>query len=271
MLPADQRLYATVWLNEPGAKLPSPHTTPTSTLGSIRPILLADLPVSHKPRPFHSPSYCFVAVFVLASRLSYSIMTSYASEYPDLSVDPGIREYYETFYKTSDTPEAHEKYAESFTEDATLTIASKTAKGRSGTEKPPSHPSLNRANDSRLCTLSNFSPEILAMRKGMWEKVSSRQHNAIKIFPFGPNAHEVMLYGTVAYWLKNGKSSQVDWAARAHLVKQGEDFKMDYYQVYLVGVLAFSYSKRGFALIRGDRILPQWLRNRCCRIAVVDD
>lgn len=68
----------------------------------------------------------------------------------------------------------------------------------------------------------------------MWEKVASRKHKAVKIFPFGPNSDECMLYGTVQYGLKAGGESGVDWAARAHLVKDGGKVKMDFYQVYLV-------------------------------------
>ena len=60
-------------------------------------------------------------------------MSQYTSQFPDIPVDPALKAYFEEFYKTSDTPEAHEKYAESFTEDATLVMASKTVKGRSGT------------------------------------------------------------------------------------------------------------------------------------------
>ena len=68
----------------------------------------------------------------------------------------------------------------------------------------------------------------------MWEHIASRSHKPLKIFPFGPNADEVMLYGTVSYGLKNGKNNEITWAARAHLVKAGGDLKMDLYQVYLV-------------------------------------
>lgn len=68
----------------------------------------------------------------------------------------------------------------------------------------------------------------------MWDHVASRDHKPLKIFPFGEHANEVMLYGTVSYGLKNGKSSEVDWAGRAHLVKDGGSMKMDFYQVYLV-------------------------------------
>ena len=79
-------------------------------------------------------------------------------------------------------------------------------------------------------------PEILALRKGLWEKVSSRVHAPLKIFPYGANSNEVMLHGTVNYGLKAGGESNVDWAAHARLVKDGERVKMEFYQVYLVSI-----------------------------------
>ncbi|KAJ4337966.1 hypothetical protein N0V87_004314 [Didymella glomerata] len=133
-------------------------------------------------------------------------MSAYASEYPSVEFDSAYKEFFKQFYATSDTPDAHEKYVENFTDDATLIMASKKVKG---------------------------SDEILALRRGMWEKVASRKHKAIQIFPFGPNSDECMLYGTVQYGLKTGGESGVDWAARAHLVKDGGKVKMDFYQVYL--------------------------------------
>jgi len=72
----------------------------------------------------------------------------------------------------------------------------------------------------------------------MWEKVASRAHFPKKVYPFGENADEVMLYGTVKYELKDGKKATVDWSARAHLVKEEGVVKMDFYQVYLVCVVA---------------------------------
>lgn len=58
---------------------------------------------------------------------------SYSSQYPPgVEVDAGIKQFFEEFYKTSDTPEAHEKYADSFTGDATLIMASKKGVGREG-------------------------------------------------------------------------------------------------------------------------------------------
>lgn len=133
---------------------------------------------------------------------------SYASEYPaGIDFDPAFRKFFEDFYAVSDTPDVHDKYADNFTDDATLIMASKTVKGRA---------------------------EIIGLRNAMWEKVSSRLHSPLKIFPAGAKgADEVMLYGTVAYTFKDGKEGAVDWAARANLVKDGEKVKMRYYQVYL--------------------------------------
>jgi len=134
---------------------------------------------------------------------------TYKSQYPpDAVVDEGIKSFFEDFYKTSDTPDAHERYADSFTREATFILGSKRAVGRE---------------------------EILSTRKGLWEKVSERLHTPVKIFPFGGGSHEVMIYGTVVYILKDGRKAEVDWAARADMVKddEGGRWKMGFYQVYL--------------------------------------
>ena len=68
----------------------------------------------------------------------------------------------------------------------------------------------------------------------MWEKVHSRLHRPLKIFPYGPNANEVMLFGTVQYGLKTGEQSSVDWAAYARLKEVDGSVKMDFYRAYLV-------------------------------------
>ncbi|CZT50489.1 uncharacterized protein RSE6_11486 [Rhynchosporium secalis] len=103
---------------------------------------------------------------------------------PGTNLDEGIRAFFETFYKTSDTPDAHDAYADSFTEDADFVMASKKGRGRE---------------------------EILAIRKGMWATVSSRLHTPIKIFPFGSGADELMLYGTVILELKDGRKADVSF------------------------------------------------------------
>jgi hypothetical protein len=63
-------------------------------------------------------------------------MTSYTSSYPTLDFDPAYKQFFEDFYAISDTPDAHDKYVDSFTEDATLIMASKKAKGSEGSLSP---------------------------------------------------------------------------------------------------------------------------------------
>jgi hypothetical protein len=84
--------------------------------------------------------------------------------------------------------------------------------------------------------------EILETRQGMWSAVASRRHTVHKIFPFGNNANEVMLYGHVVYELKSGDNSGKDWAARAVLTKSSEEgrLQLQFYQVYLVGISSFA-------------------------------
>ena len=59
-------------------------------------------------------------------------MSAYASEYPSVEFDSVYKEFFEQFYATSDTPDAHEKYVENFTDDAILIMASKKVKGSDG-------------------------------------------------------------------------------------------------------------------------------------------
>ncbi|KAJ9629659.1 hypothetical protein H2203_002040 [Taxawa tesnikishii (nom. ined.)] len=122
-------------------------------------------------------------------------MSLYASDYPrDVQFDAEFKAFFENFYKLSDTPGANEEYAAQFTENATLIMASNKVVGRD---------------------------DIRTMRAGMWDKVSSRRHYPTRIFPFGTSSDEVMLYGSVDYGMKDGSNASKDWAARAHLVKEG--------------------------------------------------
>lgn len=70
----------------------------------------------------------------------------------------------------------------------------------------------------------------------MWDAVESRKHTLHKIFPFGTDSTEVMLYGNVSLALKNGSNADMEWAGRAKLHKDeaSGQYKMSYYQVYLV-------------------------------------
>lgn len=69
---------------------------------------------------------------LLDSSLFNLTMSAYASEYPSVEFDAAYKEFFEDFYATSDTPDAHEKYIENFTKDAVLIMASKKATGSDG-------------------------------------------------------------------------------------------------------------------------------------------
>jgi hypothetical protein len=72
-------------------------------------------------------------------------MTSYASSYPSIPFDPAYKQFFENFYSISDDPTAHDKYAEQFTPDATVVMASKRVKGTAGWFAPlANHASANR-------------------------------------------------------------------------------------------------------------------------------
>ncbi|CAK7228705.1 hypothetical protein SBRCBS47491_006996 [Sporothrix bragantina] len=124
-----------------------------------------------------------------------------------VNVDSRAVAFFDTFYKTSDTPTAHEVYAKSFLPDATLVMASKKAVGHD---------------------------QILATRQGMWAAVAARKHQVFKIFPFGSGSNEFMLYGHVKYTAKTGQESEKEWAARAELADDANgELKFKFYQVYL--------------------------------------
>ena len=85
----------------------------------------------------------------------------------------------------------------------------------------------------------------------MWSRVSTRSHHPLKIFPFdspataGHPEQEVMIYGTVEYGLKAGGSDRKEWAARAVLasLETGGEWRMRWYQVYLVSLFPFCFWK----------------------------
>jgi len=136
-------------------------------------------------------------------------MSTYKGQTPSsTSVDPRIVSFFENFYAVSDNPSAHEEYAQSFTPDADFIMGSKRVAGYN---------------------------DILSLRHGLWSgPVKTRKHTLEKIFPFGNDSNEVMLYGSVDYGLKNGKALTVEWAGRAIMVEHQDGLRMGFYQVYLV-------------------------------------
>lgn len=83
----------------------------------------------------------------------------------------------------------------------------------------------------------------MTTRVGMWSAVVSRQHSIHKIFPFSSQSAEFMLYGSVALGLRNGAGVDVDWAARAVIVKSDDGkWRFKHYQVYMVSSVSLVLS-----------------------------
>lgn len=164
--------------------------------------------------------------------------------------------FMEDFYRTSDTESLHDKYVQSFTEDATLIMGPKEAKGASGMVLSDSRPYYRRSytvdsdpgfhSDAEYistlgCTAANKTnsiTEILPLRHGLWTHVASRRHTPTQIYFGGDD--EIMLYGGVNYRLKANPDNDVyvPWAGRVVFAPQkgDEDIKMQFYQVYLVSI-----------------------------------
>jgi hypothetical protein len=51
---------------------------------------------------------------------------------PSLALHPGLQSFFQSFYKVSDDPSAHIAYADHFTEDAVVIMASKRVEGQAG-------------------------------------------------------------------------------------------------------------------------------------------
>ena len=69
----------------------------------------------------------------------------------------------------------------------------------------------------------------------MWDGVPKRIHRPIKVYPFGNNASEVVIIGSVEYWPDDGAYVKKDMAARASYRKNSETgaVEMSRLQVWL--------------------------------------
>jgi hypothetical protein len=142
----------------------------------------------------------------------------------------GVRSFLRQFYRVSDTPSEHEVYADQFTTDATFIMGSQKRQGTAGTECSILQPTLVDLGWHAYL----FLLEIRQFREGMWTHVAARKHSVLKVFASSGGTPEVMLYGTVAYELKDGSKSSKDWAGRAILEESKGTWRFKLYQVYLV-------------------------------------
>lgn len=69
----------------------------------------------------------------------------------------------------------------------------------------------------------------------MWDGVPRRLHRPQKIFPFGTNANELVIIGTVEYWPDGGSYKKQDMAAQAKYRRNADTgrVEMESLQVWL--------------------------------------
>ncbi|KAH7116766.1 hypothetical protein B0J11DRAFT_100520 [Dendryphion nanum] len=126
----------------------------------------------------------------------------YSSEYPPANnLHPDIQAFIRHYYTQVDTQGRHTEYSECWTEDGVLIVPS-------GVEF--------RGRES-----------IRNLHSGMWNGVPKRLHRPSKIYPFGNDADEVMILGSVEYWPDDGPYVKKDMAARAKYQRNANSGKIE--------------------------------------------
>lgn len=137
-------------------------------------------------------------------------MTSVTSSTP---LPTPLSTFLHSFYHASDlsphtSPLSHRTYTDHFLPSATLIMGPATFPGPSA---------------------------IQGWREKGWTGIVKREHHVKGVFHAGEG--EIMLYGDVRYEKETGEASVVDWAGRMGLEMVGEEWKIRFYQVYLVSSL----------------------------------
>lgn len=125
-----------------------------------------------------------------------------------------------SFYRASDVPHDDDPtaYPRFFQPDATLIMGPKRFHGTLG---------------------------IIEFRKEAWAQVQAREHTVQGVYNTAhEHGHEaantetiVMIQGSVVYTLRDGTKSHASWAARMVVLDEAdEQYKIEHYQVWLVGI-----------------------------------
>ncbi|KAL2201385.1 hypothetical protein P885DRAFT_65639 [Corynascus similis CBS 632.67] len=143
--------------------------------------------------------------------------SGYEPWYPsNIATDSSVKEFVTRFFQVSDDAGRDEEWVELFDEGATVIIGNDEAKGRA---------------------------DIRKLRKRMWKDVEERKHRVVKVFPANFTAEvaslnevEYMLFGAVAYRLREGKGEAVaGWAGHAQLKRDSltAPWRIVFYRVYI--------------------------------------
>ncbi|KAK4123865.1 hypothetical protein N657DRAFT_645469 [Parathielavia appendiculata] len=145
--------------------------------------------------------------------------SGYEPWYPNnVPVDSSVKLFITRFFEVSDDPDRNDEWVYFFREDATLIMMKDIAKGKD---------------------------EIRKLRRDMWRDVEARKHRLVKLFPasFSPDQKavmvmhekEFMLFGAVAYRMKDGSEAVAGFAAHAQLRRDSlnASWKFVFYRVYV--------------------------------------
>ena len=150
-----------------------------------------------------------------------------------------VSAFLNAFYRASDTspaenPSAHELYADFFLPTSPLLMGPNTFNGREG---------------------------FIKFREQGWEKVSSRRHVVLDVFPRlgeGKEECELMLRGTVEYGMNDGGKGAADWAGHMKLryLEDEGGYKLAFYQVWIVSCVVTARCYHAHRINRPSAELP---------------
>ncbi|KAK4157971.1 hypothetical protein C8A00DRAFT_11233 [Chaetomidium leptoderma] len=146
--------------------------------------------------------------------------SGYEPCYPsNIPMDSSVKRFITHFFEVSDDPDRNDEWLGFFRDDATVMMGNDVAKGKE---------------------------EIRKLRGRMWKEVEARKHRLVKVFPasFAPDRSaatlmhetEFMLFGAVAYRMRDGKGDAVaGWAGHAELKRDGlnRPWRLGFYRVYI--------------------------------------
>ncbi|AEO69395.1 uncharacterized protein THITE_2119752 [Thermothielavioides terrestris NRRL 8126] len=179
--------------------------------------------------------------------------SGYEPWYPsNVPADASVKRFVTRFFEVSDDPGRNEEWVSMFADDATVTIGSDVAKGKDGEFPGYFTPISKQARRGFTVGLMNTFLELLLgvseirqLRNRMWKTVEARKHRVVKVFPGWFSAdrtavaplHEVefMLFGAVAYRMRDGEEAVASWAGHAQLRRDGlsAPWKFVFYRVYI--------------------------------------
>ena len=75
---------------------------------------------------------------------------------------------------------------------------------------------------------------ILAFRAGLFSNIGHRDHQVVKVYPFGNNDQDLLALGEVEYRGLDGASHKEQWAGRYAIVQDGGELKFKQVQIFIV-------------------------------------